>query len=110
MEQDIILDSCSVSLYKIGRDNSSRSNLFQVFIDTGQIIRYFLKKEYKSKDIIYIHTPSYYGFFRSVPYIIFSKILSNGKIVLHIHGGEFDVFFGKSSKISRKKIKFAISS
>jgi len=110
LEQKIILNFCNVSLYQVGRKNSSMPALFQVLIDFGQILKYFFERAYKSKDIIYIHTPSYYGFFRNIPYIVLSKIFSDGKIILHIHGGEFDVFFKESSKFLKQIIKFTLNS
>lgn len=110
MEQGVILSSCNVSFHQVGKKNSSISNLFQVLIDSGQTIKYFYKRKYRCQDILYIHTSSYYGFFRNIPYIVLSKMLSDGKIVLHIHGGEFDIFFKNSPQISKKVIRSVINS
>lgn len=55
-------------------------------------------------EIIHIHTPSYLGFLESSIYVLISKILQK-KVILHIHGGAFDSFYKKSSRIMKYYIK-----
>lgn len=44
--------------------------------------------------IVHIHTASYRSFFRDSVYLLIAKLF-NKKIIMHIHGGEFEQFFYK---------------
>lgn len=60
----------------------------------------FIKKNY---DIFHIHSASYGSFFRKKRYIDYLK-KRNKKIIIHIHGAEFLVFFNKLSKNNKEKV------
>lgn len=63
---------------------------------------------FKNKpDIIHIHTSGYLTFFENFFYIFTSKIL-NKIVILHIHSGDFDIFYNKSSFLVKKFIKHVL--
>lgn len=55
-------------------------------------------------DIVHIHTPSWGGFWRFGPYVMFSKLIDTRRI-LHIHGAEFKTFYSTSSRLEKLFIK-----
>jgi len=60
-------------------------------------------------DIIHIHTASRLHFFRRSIDLLFGKILAN-KIVLHIHGGAFQLFWEESGNLAKAYIRIILQS
>jgi glycosyltransferase involved in cell wall biosynthesis len=102
-QQDVLADKFSLSLYKIGRKHASTSFMAQFCIDLNHVLRFPLDKRARSSKIIHIHTASYWSFVRSIPYVVISKSILNSKVILHIHGAEFHLFY-KNSNIFMKAI------
>ncbi|WP_292269367.1 glycosyltransferase family 4 protein [Butyricimonas sp.] len=51
---------------------------------------------FTSVEIVHIHTASYRSFYRESVYVLLAKFFRR-KVVLHIHGGEFELFYNTSS-------------
>lgn len=85
-------------------------DIFESYVDGSTIKRYFFSiwaylyfiLIYKKYDLFYIHMASYGSTFRKGYYIRFLK-KRNKKIILHIHGAEYLLFYNKLSK-KRKAI------
>jgi glycosyltransferase involved in cell wall biosynthesis len=56
--------------------------------------------------IVHIHGASYGSFYRKFVIFLISKYIFGKKVVYHMHGGGFQIFFNKSNFISKKLIKF----
>lgn len=56
--------------------------------------------------IVHIHGASYGSFYRKFVVFWVSKYLFGKKVIYHMHGGGFQIFFNKSNSISKKLIKF----
>lgn len=87
------------SLFRIGKKDQGVSDEIQVLIDMVLYIYYVLHILIRKPDIVHIHSASYFSFFRSIPYVIISKILSKAMVLFHIHGAEFKIFYNSSNKI-----------
>jgi glycosyltransferase involved in cell wall biosynthesis len=59
-------------------------------------------------DILHAHPSEYSGFYRYIPYLFIGKLFKL-KVVFHIHGCMFDVFYESQSKIAKKIIKNALN-
>ncbi len=46
--------------------------------------------------LVHIHTSSYWGFYEKAALLGIAKTVFNKKVILHVHGGEFDLFYRKS--------------
>lgn len=46
--------------------------------------------------LVHIHTSSYWGFYEKAALMIIAKSIFNKKVIFHVHGGEFDLFYSKS--------------
>jgi len=67
----------------------------------------FLKFLFRDEpEILHVHCATGISFYRSSAYIIYSVINWNCKVVLHIHGSDFDDFLEKSSIIEEKYIRY----
>ncbi len=62
----------------------------------------------KRPDIIHINTPSYWVFWENGLYVLISKIFGK-KVILHIHGGGFEDFYGKSGFLFKFLIKLILA-
>jgi len=47
--------------------------------------------------IVHIHTASYSDFFRNIPFVLLFKLMGK-KVLLHIHGGEFEKFHAANKR------------
>jgi glycosyltransferase involved in cell wall biosynthesis len=56
--------------------------------------------------IIHIHGASYGSFYRKFVVFLVSKYIFGKKVIYHMHGGGFQIFFNKSNFISKRLIKF----
>ncbi len=70
------------------------------------IINYLKKIKNNEFDIAHLHMSYKGSFFRKLIIIILSKLF-NKKIILHLHGSEFEVFYKKSNRVLKSMIKFA---
>jgi len=46
--------------------------------------------------LVHIHTSSYWGFYEKAVLLAIAKIIFKKRVILHIHGGEFDIFYQKA--------------
>ncbi len=66
-------------------------------IATLRVIAIFIKTTRKyDPALVHIHTSSYWGFHEKAVLLVLSKIIFKKKVILHIHGGEFDLFYNNS--------------
>jgi glycosyltransferase involved in cell wall biosynthesis len=110
MELSSAQEKCIITLWRTGKKDRNTNNVFQVVVDLSLILKYMVTCTCKDIDVVHIHTASYWSFIRNVPYVIISKVFSKSKVVLHVHGGEFDVFFAESSKVLKQVIRYIIQS
>jgi glycosyltransferase involved in cell wall biosynthesis len=110
MEQNSVLEKCAISLYRTGKRDRSTNNIVQIIVDTSYILKYIVTRPCKDADAVHIHTASHWSFFRKIPYVLTSKFFSKSKVILHVHGAEFDVFFAESPKILKHLIRHVIKS
>ena len=68
------------------------------------ISRMLLKSDY---DLVHIHVASGASFFRKSIFVLIATA-KNKPVILHIHSGRFGSFYSKSSRLSRKYIKYII--
>lgn len=68
------------------------------------IIIYVIKSIKQDFDIAHIHMSYKGSFFRKWMVVKISKIF-NKKVILHLHGSEFEVFYNSSSKMIKNMIK-----
>ena len=59
-------------------------------------------------DIVHIHTASWWSFRRLFPVILLAKKLSK-KIVIHLHGAMFDVYYNKALSIEKSIIRYGFT-
>lgn len=74
------------------------------WVQLGLAIVAFFKLLYycifSSVKIVHVHTASYRSFYRESVYILLAKIFRR-KVILHLHGGEFELFYNNSSRYVR---------
>lgn len=101
--------------YKILHLNTARShfikksfikNLLLFSKNTLKLIRSLCINHPK---IVHIHTSSYLAFWEKSIFAIISKLFLK-KVILHIHGAEFDNFYTNSNKINRWLIEAILNS
>jgi len=96
-QQEVLQNKFNLSIYQIGRRDNSTPFVAQLGIDLIHLFKFPFIKEFRSSEIIHIHTASYWSFLRSIPYVILSKFISNSKVILHIHGARFHLFYQESN-------------
>lgn len=65
--------------------------------DGFRVIISFIKAMRKfDPALVHIHTSSYWGFYEKAFLLAIAKIVFKRKVIFHIHGGEFDLFYHKS--------------
>lgn len=107
IEQDALCDKYDMYLYRIGK-NAHLSSLKLILIEISRLIKYPFELKRKKINLVHVHLASYLSFLRGSLYITMTKFLSKSKIIVHIHGAEFDIFFKRSHPIIKKLIKFQL--
>ncbi len=109
MHQDAISRHYNLKLYETGKKSKKVPTIIQAIIEIYLIIKYISSSKIKNIKIFHIHTASYWSFLRNIPYVLISKHFSDGKVILHIHGGKFHIFFKKSPAIIKEIIKLSFN-
>ena len=88
-------------------NSSSNRKFFNVFIGIFSFIRtFFILLVNKSIKIIHIHTASYNSFRRSAYFVKLGKFF-NKKVIIHIHGAEFHLYYKKNKVFVSKILELA---
>lgn len=98
-----------VTLHRVGRRQYNTNPFKQFLIDIIDLLSFIIKGEFINSDIIHIHTSSNYSFIRKSVYFFIIKTFSHNKIIIHIHGAKFDIFYKSSNMIIKKLIKYVLS-
>lgn len=67
--------------------------LTQMVREMGLMGRFFLDLRRSRVALVHIHTSSYQGYLRNIPYMLWVRHLSDAGLVVHVHGGEFREFY-----------------
>jgi len=81
----------------------SGSALYKIYVFFIGLLKisYTLLRNRKIK-IVHIQGASYGSFYRKYTCFLISKYLFGKKVIYHVHGGEFHLFFAKSGTIAKK--------
>lgn len=80
--------------------SSTSGNMFlKLYLLLKTLVGIIYYRLFKKVRIVHIHTASYKSFVRKSVFIILSKI-AGLKVVLHIHGGNFKIFYESYNKLS----------
>lgn len=80
------------------------SKFNRMFFFLRGLIRYIKKLIKNDFDIAHIHMSYKGSFFRKYLIVKITKLF-NKKIILHLHGSEFELFYNSSNEITKKMIK-----
>lgn len=94
-----------ISSFKSFDSNLKKSAYF--FKQLGKIIIYLLKD--KDIKIVHIHGASRGSFYRKFLIFLVVKYLFKKKVLYHIHGGGYHIFYNNSSLIKKRAISFFIN-
>jgi len=83
-----------ISLHRVGGGTSTRPPL-QLLTDYRRMATFLHSMKLRDKQVIHIHSSSYWSFFRSMQYVFLIRLSGEGKIIFHMHGGEFEEFYGR---------------
>jgi glycosyltransferase involved in cell wall biosynthesis len=80
------------------RLNKQDSHFSVKEVITGlRVLKGFIKTMRKfDPALVHIHTSSYWGFYEKSVMLVIAKTIFRRKVILHVHGGEFDLFYSKS--------------
>lgn len=83
--------------------NRDTNKINKIIFSFSCLIKFTFKLITGKYDIIHAHPSENFGFFRYLPYFIIGKLFGK-KIIFHIHGGRFDIFFSNLTRFTRKII------
>lgn len=83
-------------------------NIANIKFAVKLIIKFLLKVLSMGKCIVHIHTSHYWGFWQDASLVLISKLFSK-KVILHMHGAQFDNFYLKGGFLTKKLIRFVLS-
>jgi glycosyltransferase involved in cell wall biosynthesis len=72
-----------------------------------QFFKIFFRDE---PDMLHVHCASGISFYRSSAYVIYSDLLWDCGIILHIHGSDFDDFIEHANPLRKRYIKYVFNS
>jgi len=98
-----IMERLGIHYYPTHRDGSRSDKVFFYMRGLFKIIINMPKY-----DIVHIHTASWWSYRRLFFVILLAKILHK-KIVIHIHGAKFDVYYNKAFSIEKAIIRYGFS-
>ena len=93
-----IANKYNVILLSSNVDGSRFTKLFQFLKSIFNFLWIMILKDIK---IVHVHTASRASFYRKSIFVIFSKIFRK-KVILHIHGGEFSIFYHEESGLVKQ--------
>jgi glycosyltransferase involved in cell wall biosynthesis len=85
----------AIEVYRTGHTGSGArpSMLTQVVKEVGLMGRFFSSLKRSRTALVHVHTSSYQGYLRNIPYMLWVRHLSDVGLVVHIHGGKFREFY-----------------
>lgn len=95
--------SCEVLTLSGKRHESTFGILGKIWVYVGLLAKLFLKLIRKKYVVYHTISQSKEGFLRDFPIVILSKIFGS-KVVLHIHGGNYDNFYNTQNAIIQNLI------
>jgi glycosyltransferase involved in cell wall biosynthesis len=84
----------------------SYSNIIKLIVAIFQVI--FIITLDKSIRIVHIHSASYRSFHRKYLFFIIAKKIFRKRVIFHVHGAVFHLFYNKANKRLKKKIRYLI--
>jgi len=112
-----ILSSSIWNKYEIITLNIARQSRFEevakltrynVYQSIKQLIKLIEVCIQKRPDAVYLVVNSYWAFLKTIFFIIIARFFDT-KVIFHLHGGAFDKWYSKRSKILKKFIRFFMS-
>lgn len=94
-----------VDVYRTGKRNLRISNLLHGIFEIFLLLQFVFSKNTLRYDVYHIHTASYLSFIRNSLYVWVCKKLLKGRVVLHVHGGEFLKFYYNSSDLVKRIVQ-----
>lgn len=98
-----IMGRLGIHYYPTHRDGSRSDKVF--FYMRGLLKIIINMPKY---DIVHVHTASWWSYRRLFFVILLAKILHK-KIVIHLHGGKFDIYYGQAFFIEKVIIRYGFS-
>lgn len=93
-----------IKSYKVG------TGFYKILIFTSSIFRYvYVLISDRKIQIIHFHGSTEASFYRKFLLILLGKYIFRKKIIYHIHGGRFGLFYNKSGWLTKKMISFSLS-
>ncbi|MFR4479036.1 MAG: glycosyltransferase family 4 protein [Fusobacterium sp.] len=99
LESEVLNNDFDLGIHESYRDGNI---FYRLLFSIYSFIRFLFI--YKKYDIFHIHMASYGSTFRKGLYVNFLKG-KNKKIILHIHGAEYLIFYNKLSEKKKLKVK-----
>ncbi|MDK0686289.1 glycosyltransferase family 4 protein [Clostridium perfringens] len=104
------------SYYKLGLDKEVELTYLETICEGNKLFRFkkfcesiiYILKNIKNYDIVHIHMASRGSFLRKSILLLIAKYF-NKKVVIHMHGAEFMIFYEKeSNKIYQRYIRYIL--
>jgi glycosyltransferase involved in cell wall biosynthesis len=85
----------AIDVYRTGHTGSGArpSMMAQAAREIGLMGRFFFGLRRSRTALVHVHTSSYQGYLRNIPYMLWVRHLSDAGLVVHIHGGKFKEFY-----------------
>ena len=94
-----------VDVYRTGKRNWRISNLLHGIFEIFLLLQFVFSRKMSRYDIYHINTASYLSFIRNSLYVWVCKRLFKGRVILHIHGGEFLKFYYNSGELVKSIVQ-----
>lgn len=98
-----IMGRLGIHYYPTHRDGSRSDKVFFYMRGLFKIIINMPKY-----NIVHVHTASWWSYRRLFFVILLAKMLSK-KVVIHLHGGKFDIYYGQAFSIEKVIIRYGFS-
>ncbi len=99
-KQSGIMERLNISYYATHCDGTCINKVIFYFKAVLRIL-----KDVKEFQIIHIHTASWWSFRRLFPIILFGKCIDK-KVIIHLHGAKFDVYFRDAMRVEQAFLKW----
>jgi glycosyltransferase involved in cell wall biosynthesis len=108
MSQKLITEEYALKLFRTGMHDKKGRFFIQAAKEMTYFVRFFFSRQKFS--LYHVHTASYWSFLRNAPYILLVKHLKAGKVITHIHGAKFHIFYNQSNSLKKRFIRFILNS
>lgn len=103
-------DGLTIAHVDTARDPSTRESLVRRVRSTARVLFEIVRALLRDRPhVVHVHTSSHAAFYEKSVFVHLARLV-RARVILHVHGGEFDLFFTRGSWVRQRYIRYVLNS